>query len=279
MSKAISVNKKQRPPIRPRRERFTFDEIEGLSFVEDNVILSAFVASLSAMFPPGEQSFIDSVRHYKDQINEPELMAQVRAFVGQEVQHSLQHAALNKALDRLGFSATRLEKHLEMHIEKTNARLLPAVVLASTVGMEHITAIMAEYFLTYPALLNAAPPSVRDLIRWHAVEEIEHKAVAFDVYEACVGDRELLHRVYRYVAAEFVVRLVCYQVALLFWSRKVPSFREIKGAYKRFFSGQGLLPSIRKPFMDFFREGFHPWDHDNRDLIQLWVDEHSKMAA
>ena len=142
-----------------------------------------------------------------------------------------------------------------------------------TVGMEHMTAIMAEFVLKNPQVLEPLEESVKDLLYWHAVEEIEHKAVAFDVYMQMEGDRKYLRRVLKLATFMFNVRIALYMVALLWWARKFPSWSDIKGFRRFMYGDKGLLTNIRQPYRDFFKEDFHPWDHDNRDLIDKWQNE------
>ena len=167
--------------------------------------------------------------------------------------------------------------NLKSDIEKLNKRLTPEQQLASTVCMEHITAILAEHVLTHPKILDAMHPAVRELIMWHAVEEIEHKAVAFDVYQKCVGDDKLLRQVMVINTLEFVTRIACYQAAILYWDKKLPSLRDATGTAKFFFGKQGVYRKLAKPFKEFFRADFHPWDHDNSHLIEEWKKTHASQ--
>ena len=43
--------------------------------------------ALSTTFPDGERFFIDSVRNFQDQIKDPKLQKDIRAFIGQEANH------------------------------------------------------------------------------------------------------------------------------------------------------------------------------------------------
>ena len=261
--------------INPRRMSFPFEQMKAKYWFDNNSLLTSYFAALSAVFPPGEQNFIDSVRHYRGQIKDEALLEQIRGFIGQEGHHSHQHKIANKKLDELGLNASRIEAHLEGDIKKIVSKLSPQQQLASTVCMEHITAILAEYALTHPHMTEPMHPAVRELIMWHAVEEIEHKAVAFDVYQQCVGDDKLLRKAMVINTIEFVTRITCYQVAILYWDRKIPNLRDIKGAATFFFGKEGVYRKLAKPFKAFFREDFHPWDHDNAHLIERWKQEHA----
>jgi predicted metal-dependent hydrolase len=262
--------------IKPRHMSFPFTEVKDKFFFGGNSLLTVFAGALSSTFPPGEAEFIESVRHYRDQVKDETLKQQIKGFIGQEGHHSHQHKQANIALTELGIDAVRLEKHLEKDIKKYTARkhVTPKFRLAMTVGMEHLTAIMAEHVLTTPESLGPLNETVQELLYWHAVEEIEHKAVAFDVFMLCENDQKYLRRVLRLVTVLFSIRIACYMVALLFWARKMPSWKDLKG-FSAFMFGKkyGLLPSIRSNYKDYFKEGFHPWDHANQELVDMWKEK------
>src|SRR5438132_1731945 len=115
---------------------------------DGDLILSHVAASLSAVFPDGEDFFVRSVRHYRDQITDPELKRQVAGFIGQEAMHGREHRALNDRLDQLGYPTKRVERITKWGLE-TRERLLPAKSnLAATAALEHFTATLAELVLT-----------------------------------------------------------------------------------------------------------------------------------
>ena len=264
----------QNVEVKPRHMSFPFKRVENQFFFDNNSLLSTFFASLSSTFPPGEAEFIASVRLYKDQVTEPNLSEQIRGFIGQEAHHSLQHKRANEVLRDLGLDAVALEKKLERDIAEVHKRKgTPKFRLALTVGLEHLTANMAEHVLNNPEVLDPLEEPIRDLLYWHAVEEIEHKAVAFDVYMQCEGDRKHLRKVLRMITVLFSVRITMYMVGMLWQNRTLPNWRDIKGFW-RFMIGNkqkpGLLRSIRKPYMDYFKPDFHPWDHANEHLITKW---------
>ena len=275
MNTSVTTHTPADVEIKPRRMNFPFSNIKDRFFFAGNSLLSVFFGALSSTFPPGEAEFIASVRQYRDRITDPLLKEQIRGFIGQEGHHSHQHKLINEALRDLGIDAIKLEKHLERDLQRFTKRkyATPKFRLAMTVGMEHMTAIMAEFVLKNPQVLAPLEESVKDLLYWHAVEELEHKAVPFDVYMQMEGDRKYLRRVLKLATFMFNVRIALYMVALLWWARKFPSWSDIKGFRRFMYGDKGLLTNIRQPYRDFFKEDFHPWDHDNRDLIDKWQNE------
>lgn len=279
---AVSAETQQarsREPIPTRRMKFDFDSIEERFWFDDNGLITAVLSALSATFPPGEKEFVRSVMFYRDQITDPVLREQMKGFAGQEGQHSHQHRRANAWLDKMGFNASGIEEEVERHIAKFVPANKPPVHLASTVVLEHITAILAEYMLTHEDMMASMTETVRELMTWHAVEEIEHKAVAFDVFEAVSGDRELLRRVGALTTIVFLVNQARHAAMALRSLEHRPTAREWVGAARFFFGKRGLFTKIAKPYSDYYRRDFHPWDNDNRHLIDDWKASHDWVDA
>jgi len=255
--------------VRPRKMAFPYQQLDQQYFFDNNALKSVYIAALSATFPAGEGEFINSVRLFQDQVDD-EMRTQIRGFIGQEAHHSKQHKAFNRALASLGFDAVRTEKVFEKDLAGALKNRSSKVRLAFTVCFEHQTAILAHEFFTNPDVLKGMHPAIAQLLRWHAVEEIEHKSVAFDLYMQCVGDRKLLHKVQRRATFIFTLRTYKYMCLMLWWSRTLPKWRDIKGFARFMFAKGGLLRSLHKPYRDFFRKDFHPWDHDDAHLVEQW---------
>src|ERR1700754_4374035 len=88
-----------REPIKVRRMDFEFGSDIPELWAVGNPMLTALMAGLSASFPPGERYFIESVKHYADQVTNPDLKERIRGFIGQEANHTKEHLAFNEFLD------------------------------------------------------------------------------------------------------------------------------------------------------------------------------------
>jgi predicted metal-dependent hydrolase len=261
-------------PIPKRKLNFGFEEIESAYFFNDNAILSSFFAAMSVVFPPGEKEFVRSVATFADKIEGPELRKKVTEFSAQESQHRRQHKLANERLDEMGYCATEFEKHFGERIDKDVVKLSDRERLAGTVCAEHITAVLGHALLSNPTVLATMSKPVRDLLFWHAVEELEHKAVAFDVYAETVGDMALLRKALFFQTFVFLKFVTKYQ-ALMLWRMKYrPRVKDGIETWQ-FFMGRnkGLVGKIRKLYMGFYRKDFHPWDTDDRDLIEWWKSQ------
>lgn len=266
-----------RPPIENRRVEFDFDSIETPYWYADNPVATAVLGALSAVFPPGEKEFVRSVMHYRDRITDKALLADIRGFAAQEGSHSNQHRRANEWLDRNGYGASEITAMAEEFNKDFVDRFPPRVHLALTVVMEHITAILAEYALTHPEKMAQMPPPVREMLEWHAVEEIEHKAVAFDVYDAVVGDRNLLRLVF--LAATWMFVTYTAKDAKIALGDRKPTARQRVEAAGLLFAPGGIVPSVIGRYLDFFRKDFHPWQQDNKHLIDAWKARQPQRTA
>ena len=269
----LAVENHQTLDVSPRKVTFPFTAIKNKYFFNGNSIKTCFLAGLSSTFPPGESEFIESVRNYRDKIDNPNLAKQVKGFIGQEGHHSHQHKKINQALFDLGFDAPALEAQMGKIIEKRVKSLNPKTRLAITVCMEHLTAILAEYILETPEVFDGLEEPARQLMFWHAVEEIEHKAVAFDVYMECEGDRALLQKVMKFAIKIFFWRMFTFTLKLLWQNKKIPSWSEIK-EFKQFLYGEiGLITQLKAPFKTFAEPDFHPWQTNSLKLIDKWEND------
>ena len=138
---------------------------------------------VNLLFPHGERFFVRSVRHFLDQVEDPTLRAQVKGFFGQEGRHAHAHDDLNAVLRAQGYEIDRFLASYKRISDWLEAHTSPKVRLAATAAAEHFTASLAEGAFNRGAL-DVADPRMQKLLAWHAAEEIEHKAVAYDVLQA-----------------------------------------------------------------------------------------------
>src|SRR3954453_10026483 len=137
-----------------------------------DLVSSHVAAGLSAVFPDGEDFFVRSVRHFRDQITDPELKLQVSGFIGQEAMHGREHRAFNARLAELGYPTKQIERFTKWSLETREKILSARSNLALTAALEHFTATLAELLLTNPdARAMFGEPAARDLFVWHALEE------------------------------------------------------------------------------------------------------------
>ncbi|MGJ8686402.1 MAG: metal-dependent hydrolase [Spongiibacteraceae bacterium] len=139
--------------------------------------------SVQSSFPDGERYFISTVRAFRDQIEDPALRHEVKDFMSQEGQHGIVHTDFNARLQRQGIAIDKFTANAKAVSDKRLQRYSPGYNVALTAALEHFTAMMADLFFAEKTMLAGADHRVRAMFAWHAVEEMEHKAVAFDVMQ------------------------------------------------------------------------------------------------
>ncbi len=186
-------------------------------FAADRDLMSSHLAAaLSAVFPEGEEFFVRSVRRFRDDVTDPELKRQVAGFIGQEAMHGRQHRAFNERLDQLGYPTKEVEWITKRFLTLRERLLSARSNLAVTAALEHFTATLAELVLTSEETREGfGHPAVRDLFVWHALEESEHKAVAFDVYRAVGGSERMRVLTITIMRYAFVTGMAIQMVASL----------------------------------------------------------------
>ncbi len=260
--------------IVPRRVKFEFSDFNEPFYYNNNSCISAMWVALSASFPAGEGEFIKSVKLFENQITDPKLKADVQDFAHQEAHHSLQHRQINKMFDGLGYDTVKLNELIKEELKKREEKWSPEKRLARTVCAEHVTAVMANHALTHPEHMANFPESFRNLFLWHAIEEIEHKSVAFDVYQQCVGDRKLLMKQYKiFTRFEFPFNVWMSSRFLLKQMNHKVTWSDRKGLWKSLYGDGGLISDMRGLYKQFLTPGFHPWDHDDSALVSEWKEK------
>ncbi len=256
--------------ITPRDLRFGRNSKPSRWWMDGDAVATAFYNALSATFPKGEGFFVESVRKFREGAPS-KLEAEIKAFVTQEVMHSREHVQFNKRALEAGYDLRPLEARVEYRLGVTRAKP-PIVSLAATMCLEHFTAILAHELLKDPRHLERADKESADLWRWHAVEEIEHKGVAYDTWLHATrawprGKRwKVKAKVMLFVTRNFIVDRTRGTLELLRQDG-------IEGprAWARMFwfawVRPGMLRRILGAWLGFFLPGFHPWKHDDRALI------------
>lgn len=244
--------------------------------------LSTLFSVFSATLPEGEKQFIHSLRHFQKKITDPVLQKEVRAFIGQEAHHARQHDLFNDRLQELGYDVAELQRIMADLFERLRGQLSPQRQLAMTVCVEHFTAMIASFFLVKrPETADQLIGAARDIWVWHVVEEMEHKAVAFDVYDQLAGDpsRIRLRLTMVIVTAMMTGRLGWHTYKVLKGNGESRNFKSIRGGLKFVFGKGGMMRSMSREYFDFFKRDFHPWQHDTRREMEEWKTQYEALFS
>ena len=253
-----------------RNIEFDLNKQLSKDWLDNDPFKTAFFNALSMSFPAGERFFIDSVRHFRDKVKDPKLKQEISRFIGQEAMHSREHKKYNQMLcEARGYSQRTMEGRTEAAVRLGEKKLSREGQLAMTCGVEHLTAILADKILKGWMLCNVEP-KIRSLWEWHAAEELEHKSVAFDVYMDIGGNYKARKRTLRIFTVNFLLDLLANTTYMLRKDKKLWKWSTLKSGLNFLFAKGGVLREMRSDYLMYFDPGFHPWDDDNRDLLERW---------
>jgi len=251
-----------------RSPDFEFPEDLPKYWWDNDPVKTLLLGALSASFPPGEKFFIDSVRHYQDQITDPELKKAIRAFIGQEAHHSKEHKLMNGFLEERGVGLGRLEREVQWFMNKLRRNFTPERQLAHTVAVEHFTALMAEEFLLKFDALEEMDPRIAPVWAWHAIEESEHKAVAFDVYKSIGGSEFIRVTEMMVVSVIFPFFSTLHVIQLMKEDGQLGNLKSWAGAFNYMWGKPGVFRKLIPSYLKYYSPNFHPWNNDARDLVE-----------
>jgi predicted metal-dependent hydrolase len=267
-------NPERKVPTRRMSFEESLQNIPKHFAADGDLILSHLAAALSAVFPDGEDYFVRSVRHYRDQITDPELKRQVTGFIGQEAMHGREHRAFNDRLDELGYPVKRVEKLTKWGLSMREKIAPAASNLAATAALEHFTATLAELVLSSEETRDLfGSQEVKDLFLWHALEESEHKAVAFDVYKAVGGGERMRVITMNVLRYGFVVGMAAQIFFSLLGDRDTYKPGVLRKSWKRFRRSPLVQRELWDQLKDYNRRDFHPDDSDTDALVTQWREQ------
>ena len=251
-----------------------------------DAFLSQYHNALSMSFPVGEQSFIDAVRDCAKLLpRTPEhasLHEATAQFIGQEATHRHIHALYNAQLEKQGL-VNRWQHWATARIDFGKKRGVgPRHLLAVTAAYEHLTAVLADYLLRHGDALGKADLKMQTLWRWHAAEETEHRAVAYDLYNALGGNHAWRVRWYVYALLLFSLDSGRQTVLNLWHDGTLFKPGTWWGAMKFFWGKNGVVWRCTGPLLAYFRRDFHPDQEtvaepgqQTRAIAQRWLKEHA----
>ncbi len=265
--------------IRPRQLDFDLPNPLPRHWHGGNAFKTHMFNAMSVLFPDGERFFIESVRLFREQIEDPVLKEQIRGFIGQEGHHSHEHLAYNQRLRELGYDIDYLERGLKRRLAFVKKHLPHDAQLASTCAVEHFTAIMADALLKDPQWLAGADPKMARLWRWHALEETEHKAVAFDVYQQTCGSRWLLRRAMLQSTFFFTWDTTKGLLHMLKRDGLLWNWRVWRDGLTWLWGKDGIYRKLVGVYLDFCRGDFHPWQHNNLELVARFKGDYEPQSS
>lgn len=287
MNAKVSISKRAGASFPVRRMNFNFDTVPEY-WMGGNAGLTHFMTALSALFPAGEKFFIDSVRavrYHPILKNNADLQKEISAFIGQEAMHTHEHVGFNASAQKFGHDVDALERHTDTVIQTTRkfmAKLAKPigitqemVDLTTTTALEHFTATIASQLLTNSHIQELmTDDTMKTMWLWHAIEENEHKAVAYDVFKGVFGKGL---RAYALRTSSLVISMVIlffiqnYFLWRLLKQDKQLNLENLRMIYRYAYSpSKGIITGMGKEMLLYFNPNFHPNDFDTTTLLNTW---------
>lgn len=258
--------------IPPRQMTFTLPEASPRYFFGDNATATLFFAMLSGFFPPGEHFFMESVRNFRDRITDEKQKAEISGFMGQEAIHSREHDRLNEMFAERGFDMSIPERTVKIGLGILE-RMPHSTQLAATTFMEHFTALLAEQLLNDEQFSKRIDPEMIKIWQWHALEELEHKAVAYDVYELIGNSQRERQLAFALSTAVLLPTLAISWGWMVAKDGQLGNLRDNIQGLNMLFGREGFVTKILPKMPMFGRRGFHPNKHDTKALEKTWRDK------
>ena len=270
----------QTPIIPIRHMKFDFDPKKlDHKFYLNAELASAYFASLSIFLTRGEDLVIDTARYHRDFIKDPLLKQRVTSLIGQEAIHSKMHEELNDALIEIDLPVKLFRTWAGWVFDYGLDRLPQPMKLSLMAGIEHFTAVLAEYMMNHEEIFfRSQDEKQRAIWMWHMLEESEHKDIAFDVYQELSNNYTL--RIAGFFPALITILVLISAASLLVPFYRNPKnltslryWKEIPHSFKLIFGlKDGVYGSSLKHIFDYLRPDFHPNDHDTSEFLEYYKE-------
>ncbi|WP_336933393.1 metal-dependent hydrolase [Acinetobacter bereziniae] len=266
-------------PIRHFDFKFSPDELDVKFFMQKEWA-TAYFAALSIFLTYGEELVIETARHHRDQIKDPILKQRLTSLIGQEAIHSKVHEEYNETMIPNNLPVQLYRFLAEQVFNNTFLKFPQPLKLSMMAGIEHFTAVFAQYAMTHQDIFNhSLDEKTRALWLWHMLEESEHKDIAYDTYQVLSANYSL--RILGFFIALITLGVGVGAGALFLPFLRRPQntlslsfWREAKGSWDLLFGlKDGVFGSSLGHIFDYLRPSFHPNDHDTSELLDYFKKE------
>ena len=259
-----------------READFDFNE-DIPRYWQGEVFATRMFDAMQLTFPDGERMFIQSVRNYADKVTDPELKEQVKQFIYQEGQHGKAHSDFADFMVKQGVPVEGSIKRIRKGLKLFQKYAPKKFQLAATVAAEHLTASLGEYIMgREDNLLQNAHPTMRAFYMWHGIEEVEHKAVAWDVYHEAAGGGYFTRALAMLILYPFALVPLTGGVLLIMHFDGELNLKEVKKGMSAMFGRKGLFSNTFVPVLRYFDPGFHPWQTGYPPYFHKWKKTYSE---
>ncbi|HRA92029.1 MAG TPA: metal-dependent hydrolase [Acinetobacter sp.] len=288
MNAKVNISNRAGASFPVRRMDFKFGDVPRY-WAKGDAGITHFMTALSSLFPEGEQFFVNSARAVRNdpKLADARLQKEISAFIGQEAMHSKEHLAFNASAQAYGYDVRKLEqrtgKVIQYGVAISTKLLKPfgftkeMIDLTGTCALEHFTSTIAEELLSNPNIQAMfEDETMYNLWMWHAVEENEHKAVAFDVFVGMYGSGAkayFMRSLALVIAMSLIFITQSYFTATLLKTDGKLTWRDTKYMIRYMYGANGFMTRQIPTLLSFLKPNFHPNDLDTTELLNKWRAE------
>lgn len=259
--------------VTARPIKFRINKSHKKYWFNDDPVKTLHANTLTASIPYGEQFFIACVLPYIKSIKDKTLRKNAIQFAKQELNHSKEHFRLFLKTVKPFYPRLKVKNNLYQTLFKGVAIVVgPKIRLSMVAAMEHFTAVTGELYIREPERLGGIDERIYLLWQWHFIEEVEHKAVAFDILKS-VTNNYFIRAIGFFLAASFLMIGFTSAFSHMAIADKLylkPSFYQ--QCWQFFWGKNGFLRQLSLPYLRYLLPSFHPVDTtqpDNQSLLLL----------
>ncbi len=242
-----------------------------LEYIPGEPYATHFWNVMHLVLPEGERAMADVFSRALEYIDDERLREEVVGFVGQEAIHASSHEGFRNYLRAHDVDIMVLMRRIEYAVQKVFGdhdivtkrarKAWLAERLSIYAAAEHYTAVVGEWLLDNQAFDRVGvDPTMLDLLRWHGAEELEHRNVAFDAYQAVDGG---------YFRRFRGALIACTGLAVLWFTSSAHLYKNDPSVKRRLWwplayaraARRHLVPGLSFLFIQMYlylKPGFHP---------------------
>jgi len=264
--------------IRARHIRFNISKNHRRYWFNDDPVKTLHANTLTASIPYGEHFFVACVLPHIKSIKDKTFRKNAIHFAKQEMNHSKEHYRLFLKTVKPFYPKLKVKENLYQKVFQVVALLCGAKIrLAMVAAMEHFTAVTGELYIREPELLAGIDERIYLLWQWHFIEEVEHKAVAFDILKS-VTNNYFIRATGFFLAASFL--MVGFTSA--YWHMAIhdklyKKFSFYKDSFTFFWGKKGLIRRLAWPYLRYLLPSFHPNQTSNPEFTQVLIQNLQQM--
>ena len=242
-----------------RKFKFKLDKVATRYWLNGSAVKTLHANTLTTGIPFGERFFVGCVLPHIRTIKCPLLRKNALAFARQEINHSKEHLKLYLKSVKPFYPKLKAKGSFYQVLSVVIAFLAGKKIrLAMVAAIEHYTAVAADMYLSDATLFDGADERIVAIWHWHFIEELEHRAVAVDIFKASKGN--YFQRIAGFFLAGFLLLIAFFNCFfhMVIYDKLYLSASFYRESFHFFWGKEGILRKLAIPFLHYLHPSFHP---------------------